>query len=266
MIELVDNTPELLELPKAVQVLGIGVVSLSTNRYSIVFNKGISSSLIKDLIHLYRLEILNKKEGKLIDLFGIYTVYIQFYTLGSEKFTLFYINEKDKLVNYGDICSLSRLFLKIYSSNVSHSKIRQVCNKVVPSVKGISALFIINSTGHTLFTKFRSDKKRLSDNYIQIGGFLSAILMFSNEVMGKSAGKSLQAITFENQQFLISIQEGIIFAYIVEDSIRSETRERYIELLKDEFIELFYDCLTDFNGDLNQFQSFGPVVEQYFSI
>ena len=266
MIELEDFIQESLALTKEVQVLGISLVSLSPNRYSIVFNKGISRALIKDLIHLYRLEILNKKEGKLIDLFGIYTVYIHFYSIGSEKFTLFYMNEKDRLVDYADICSLSRSLYKLYSSNISHSKIELICNEIVPCVNGISALFVINSSGHTLFTKFRSDKKRLSDNYIQIGGFLSAILMFSNEVIGRSAGESLQAISFENQQFLISVEDGIIFAYLVEDNVKSETRERYIELIKEEFIEQFYDCLTDFNGDINQFQSFEPVVEKYFSI
>ena len=90
--------------------------------------------------------------------------------------------------------------------------------------------------------------------------------MFANEVMGKASGENLQAINFENQQFLISVEEGIIFAYLLEDSTTSETTERYIELIKGEFIELFYDCLTDFNGDITQFQSFSPVVEQYFSI
>jgi len=266
MIEIENISQESLVLPKAIQVLGLGLVSMTPNRYNIVFNKGISRSLIKDLIHLYRLEIFNKKEGKLIDLFGIYTVYIHFYSIGSEKISLFYINEKDKLVNYANLCSLSKLLFKTYSSNVSHSKIRQICNQAIPSVKGLSALFIINTTGHTLFTKFRSDKTKLAENYIQIGGFLSAILMFSNEVIGKNSGERLQAINFESQRFLISVEEGIIFAYLVEDSTRSDIRERYIELIKEEFFELFYDCLTDFNGDINQFNTFEPVVEKYFSI
>jgi hypothetical protein len=231
-----------------------------------VFNKGISRTLIKDLIHLYRPEILNKKEGKLIDLLGIFTVYIHFYTSGNQKISIFYINEKDKLVNYEDLCSLSRLLVKTYCSNVSHSKISQICNKAIPSVKGLSALFIISTTGHTLFTKIRNDKTELSENCIQIGGFLSAILMFSKEVIGKNSGENLQAINFGNQQFHITVEEGIIFAYLVKQSINSEVIERYMELIKEEFIELYYDDLKDFNGDLNQFHTFEPVVEKYFSI
>lgn len=266
MIELEDISQKSLELPKAIQVLGIGLVTMTENRYNIVFSKGISRSLVKDLIHLYRSEIINKKEGKIIDLLGIFTVYIHFYTLENERISLFYINEKDKLVNYEELCSLSRLLVKTYSSNVSHSKISQICNNSIPSVKGLSALFVISTTGHTLFTKIRDDKTNLLENYVQIGGFISAILMFSNEVIGKNSGENLQAINFENQQFLINVEEGIIFAYLVEQSTKSETIERYMELLKEEFFELYYDCLTDFNGDLNQFHTFEPVVEKYFSI
>ncbi len=266
MIEIKDNSPESFELPAAIQVLGISLVSMTKNRYNIVFNKGISRSLMKDLIHLYRLEITSKEEGKIIDLLGVYTVYIHFYSLGNERIAVFYINEKDKLANYENLCSLSRLLVRTYCSNVSHSKISQICNKAIPSVKGLSALFVISTTGHTLFTKIRNDKTKLTENYIQIGGFLSAILMFSNEIIGKNSGENLQAINFENQQFLITVEEEVIFAYLIEQSGSSETIERYMQLLKEEFFELFYDCLKDFNGELNQFHKFEPVVEKYFSI
>ena len=266
MIVLEDIYQESLAAPKAIQVLGMGLVSMTKNRSNIVFNKGISRSLMKDLIKLYRPEILNKKEGKMIDLLGIFTVYIHFYTLGNERISIFYINEKDRLVNYEDLCSLSRLLVKTYCSNVSISKISQICNKAIPSIKGLSALFVINTTGHTLFTKIRNDKTKLSENYIQIGGFLSAILMFSNEVIGKNSGESLQAINFENQKFLITVKEGIIFAYLVEQTNNSEIIERYMDLLKEEFFDLYSDCLKDFNGEVYQFHTFEPVVEKYFSI
>lgn len=266
MIILEDISQESLELPKAIQVYGIGLVSMTQNRYNIVFNKGISRSFMRDLINLYRPEILNIKEGKLIDLLGIFTVYIHFYTLGNERISIFYINEKDSLINYEDLCSLSRLLVKTYCSNVSISKLSQICNKAIPSIKGLSALFVISTTGHTLFTKIRNDKTKLSENYIQIGGFISAILMFSKEIIGKNSGESLQAINFENQQFLISVKEGIIFAYLVEQTNNSENIERYMDLLKEEFFDLYSDCLKDFNGEVYQFHTFEPVVEKYFSI
>ncbi|MFX1287269.1 MAG: hypothetical protein ACFFFY_01750 [Promethearchaeota archaeon] len=266
MITLKDESQKSLVLPKAVRVLGIGLVSMTQYRYSIVFNKGISSSLMRDLIHLYRSEIIGKKEGKFMDRFGIFTVYIHFYTIGKEKISIFYTNEKDKLVNYEDLCSFSKVLVKTYCSNDSDFTISQICNKSIPSAKGLSALFIISKTGHTLFTKIRNDKTRLLENCIQIGGFLSAILMFSNEVIGKNAGESLQSIHFENQQFLITVREDIIFAYLIEEVTNSEIIERYIELIKEEFFDLYWDCMKDFTGDLSQFHTFEPIVEKYFSI
>ena len=104
------------------------------------------------------------------------------------------------------------------------------------------------------------------ENSIQIGGFLSAILMFSNEVIGKKTGENLKAIDFENHKFLISVEEETIFAYLLEQSINSKTIERYIELLTEEFIELYYDRLKDFDGDINQFKAFEAVVDNCFSI
>jgi hypothetical protein len=266
MIVLEDIYQESLELTKTIQVLGIGLVSMNQDRPNIVFNKGISHSLMIDLIKLYQPEILSKSEGKIIDLLGVFTVYVHFYTFGNEKISIFYVNEKDELINYDDLCSLSRLLVKTYSSNVSISKIIKICNTAIPSVKGISALFVINATGHTLFTKIREDKTRLIENYIQIGGFLSAILMFSNEIIGTGSGENLQAINFENHQFHITVREGIIFAYLLEDSTYSETIERYMELLKEEFFEMYCECLKRFDGDLNHFYSFEQVVDKYFSI
>jgi hypothetical protein len=90
--------------------------------------------------------------------------------------------------------------------------------------------------------------------------------MFSNEVIGKNSGESLQAINFENQQFLITVREGIIFAYLLEDPAYSKVIERYMELLKEEFFEMYHECLKNFDGDLNHFHNFEGIVQKYFSI
>ncbi|GAG93196.1 unnamed protein product, partial [marine sediment metagenome] len=44
MIEIENNSQESFELQTAIQVLGISLVSMTKNRYNIVFNKGISRS------------------------------------------------------------------------------------------------------------------------------------------------------------------------------------------------------------------------------
>ncbi len=218
------------------------------------------------LIQLYRPDILEKKEGKLIDLLGIFTVSIHFYSFCAESIAIFYVNEKDTLTNYEDMCSASRTLAQMYCSNAPFSAINNSCNKIIPSFEGLSALFVISTTGHTLFAKTRYDKESISEKRIQIGGFLSAILMFSNEVIGKSSGETLQAINFENQQFIITVKQDVIFAYLVDMSSKSDNFKRYTDLIAEEFLDQFSDRVKNFNGDLGQFRIFEMVVDKYFSL
>jgi hypothetical protein len=219
---------------------------------------------MKDLIKLYRPDILKKKEGKLIDLLGIFTVSIHFYSFGTESIAIFYIIEKDTLTNYDVMCSVSRKLAQLYCSNASLSLINDTCNKIIPSFSGLSALFVVSTSGHTLFTKIRDDKATISENHIQIGGFLSAILMFSNEIIAKNSGDTLQAINFGGQQFIISVKEDIIFAYLVDNSLKTDNFERYTDLIAEEFLDQFRESVKNFNGDLNQFHCFKLVVDKYF--
>ena len=264
MIVLEKSHQEILDNPTAIDILGVGIVSITEKNSSLIYNKGISRSLMNDLIKLYRSDILEKKEGKIIDLLGIFTVSIHFYSFDREIIAIFYIAEKDTLTDYDVMCSTSRTLAQMYCSNTSLSTINDSCNKIIPSIEGVSALFIISTSGHTLFTRIRSDKASLSENHIQIGGFLSAILMFSNEVIAKNSGDILQAIDFGSQQFIISVKEDIIFAYLVDLSPKSSNFERYMDLIAEEFLEQFRESVKNFNGDLHQFHRFKLVVDKYF--
>jgi len=266
MIVLEKNHQEILDSPTALDILGVGIVSITEKNSNLIYNKGISRSLMNDLIKLYSFDILEKKEGKIIDLLGIFTVSIHFYSFNKEIIAIFYIAEKDTLTDYDVMCSTSRKLAQMYCSNASLSTINDSCNKIIPSVEGISALFIISTSGHTLFTKVRKDKATLSENHIQIGGFLSAILMFSNEVIAKNSGDMLQAINFGTQQFIISVKEDIIFAYLVDLSPKSFSFERYMDLIAEEFLAQFRESVKDFNGDLIQFHRFELVVDKYFCL
>ncbi|MBY8983038.1 MAG: hypothetical protein KGD57_08820 [Candidatus Lokiarchaeota archaeon] len=266
MIVLEKGHQELLDIPTTMDILGIGIVSITEKNSNLIYRKGISRSLMNDLITLYRPDILEKKEGKLIDLLGIFTVSIHFYSFDFESIAIFYVNEKDTLTNYDVMCSVSRGLARMYCSNATLATINETCNKIIPSYEGLSALFVISTTGHTLFTKIREDKVSISKNYIQIGGFLSAILMFSNEVIGRNTGDTLQEINFENQQFLISVKEDIIFAYLLESSVKSELLKRYMDLIAEEFLDQFRERVKNFNGDLNQFHKFESIVDKYFCL
>jgi hypothetical protein len=247
-------------------LLGVGLVSMTDKRYNVVFSKGIKRSLIKLLVKFYRSEILEKKEGKRIKLLGAYTVYVHFYTIENESISIFYVSETNKLIKYDGLCSLSKQLVNSYCSNATFSEINQLCNRVIPSAKDLSALFVISTAGLSLFTKIRKDKKYLADNLITISGFISAILSFSNEVIGKNTSDTLQAINFENQQFLLTVKEGVIFAYLVEDFTKSKNIKRYMELLIEEFLDHYHDCIEDFNGEISQFRNFERVVDKYFDM
>ena len=265
MIVLEKTFQELLDNPAAIDILGVGIVSITEKESNIIYNKGISRSLMNDLIKLYRPDILERKEGKLIDLLGIFTVSIHFYSFGEDCIAIFYIIEKDTLKNYDAMCLESRRLAQMYCSNAPLSAFNDTCSKIIPNFEGLSALFVISTTGHTLFTKIRDDKASILGNHIQIGGFLSAILMFANEVIGKNSGDTLQAISFENQQFIISVKEDIIFAYLVDIPTKSDNFERYMDLIAEEFLVQFRNRVKNFNGDLNQFHCFELVVDKYFS-
>ncbi len=266
MIVLEKGHQEILDTPTAMDILGVGIVSITEKNSKLIYNKGISRSLMNDLIKLYRSDILERKEGKLIDLLGILTVSIHFYSFDTEIIAIFYLNEKDTLTDYDAMCSASRTLAQLYCSNAPLSAINETCNKIIPSFEGLSALFVVSTTGHTLFTKIRDDKSSILENHIQIGGFLSAILMFSNEIIGKNSGDTLQAINLKNQDFIISVKQDIIFAYLVDQSSKSDNFERYVELIAEGFLDQFSDSLKDFNGDLNQFHCFEFVIDKYFSL
>jgi hypothetical protein len=266
MLVLENVYQEKLEHPSSMDLLGVGLVSMTEKRYTIVFSKGIKRSLIKLLVKFYRSEILEKKEGKRIKLLGAYTIYVHFYTIEDESISIFYVSETDKLIKYDGLCSLSKQLVNSYCSNATFSEINQLCKLAIPSAKELSALFVISKAGLSLFTKIRKDKKYLEDNFITISGFISAILSFSNEVIGKNTGDTLQAINFESQQFLLTVKENVIFAYLVEDFTQSKNIKRFMELLIEEFLDDYCDCVEDFNGDINQFRNFEHLVDKYFDI
>lgn len=266
MIVVESSIPEIIESYHPLEMLGLGLVSLTLRNHNVIFRKGIGTPLLNKLIKVYKKQIIEKKEGKIIELVGSFTVYIHFYELEREIVAIFYVNEKDKLIKYEELCSISNILLRCYCSNVSDLELNRICNKIIPSVKGISALFIVYSSGHALFAKVNKEKKFLAKNYIQVSGFISAILAFSKEVIGRESGESLQTINFENEKFFVHLRGDIIFAYLIEKKNEPKNLERFIHLIADEFIEKFDDNLKDFHGDVTPFSEFERIVDNYLLI
>ena len=265
MIVLEHPFQDIVTDPKSLELLGLGLVSITQHKFNIILMKGINSSLLDKLIRNYREEIIEKEEGKLIDLIGMYTVYIHFFKVDTGTFSIFYINEKDKLIKYDDLCSLSSSIVNEFCSNYSNSNLNAICSKVVVKLPDVSAIFIVSSAGHSLFSKIKEENEFLRDNVIQIGGFISAMLTFSSELIGKESGENLKAINFENHQFLVNMKDDIIFACFTETN-NSKVIKKHIDLIVEEFFDRYEERVKNFDGDVTAFNEFESVIDKYLTI
>ena len=247
------------------EMLGLGLVSMNQNKFNIILMKGINSSLLNKLIRNYREEIIKKEEGKIIDLIGMYTVYIHFFKVDRGTLSIFYINENDKLIKYDDLCSLSSKIVNEFCSNYSNSNLNAICTEVVAKLPEVSAMFIVSSAGHSLFSKINEENDFLKKNLIQIGGFISALFTFSSEIIGRDSGDYLRAINFENRQFLVNLKDDVIFACFTE-KIDSKEIEKRIDLIAEEFFDRYEERVKNFDGDVSVFSEFESVIDKYFTI
>jgi hypothetical protein len=248
------------------RLLGVGLISIKSHYSDIIYIKGLGKSLVQRLFKLYEKKIKEKKNGKIIDLMGFHTVYVHYFTKPSETLVIIYINEKDKLVPYQELCSLSEELVNIYYFHHSVSDFSKLLKKVIPNIQGVLALFVLNVTGHSFITKIGKDQNFLKQNSIQVGGFISAISIFSEEVIAKDSGEHLEAITFENFSFFITKKDELLIAYLVKKNVDCKIVKRYIELIAEEFIETYGEEVMNFSGDINQFKNFTCVIDKYFEI
>lgn len=265
MIVLEHPFQDLETSTKNLDLLGLGLVSISQNKYNVILVKGINSSLLDKLVRNYREKIINKGEGKLIELIGCYTVYIHFFKIDIGIFSIFYINEKDKLIKYDDLCSLSSQIVNEYYSNCSNSNLNTICTKVVAKLVDVSALFIVSSAGHSLFSKINEENEFLKNNIIQIGGFISALSTFSSELIGRESGDHLKALRFQDRSFIINIKKEVIFACFTENNDAKQI-EKCIDLIAEEFFDRYEDRVRNFDGDITTFKEFECVIDKYLTI
>jgi len=265
MIVLEPPLQDLVTSTKSLELLGVGLVSMTQNKFNIILMKGFNSSLLLKLIRNYKEELIKKEEGKLVDLIGSYTVYIHFFKVDIGTFSIFYINEKDKHLNYDDLCSLSSQIVNEFCSNHSYSSLNAICTKVVAKLPDVSAFFIVSSAGHSLFSKIKEKYDYLKKNVIQIGGFISAVFTFSSEIIGREPEDHLSSINFENRQFLVNKVNDVIFACFTENNDSKDIKKN-IDLIAEEFFDRYEERVKNFDGDVSVFNEFECVVDKYFTI
>ncbi len=238
----------------------------------IIFQKRIGITLSTKIIDLYKNTIIKKRQGYIKDTIGNLTIYLQFYEKkGHNKLVIMYIDKTENVMNYPELYNLSKRIYESISSDLLRPEIRQICDRSVdiPKAKGIVGIFIIDKAGFLYFSKVNKDRPYMANNNFQIAGFISAILIYSQDfIAGEEYGLKLEDINLGNGcQMFLKTKSNVIFAYIVEKPNCSENIKRYMQLIVEEFLYRYYSCyVVEFKGDLTPFHSFEEVIDEYFEI
>ena len=261
-----DNTPPM-------GLLGVGFVKITDlnaeSTTQILFQKGIGIQLIHTILKLNKIKILTKKQGIGIDLISDYTVYMHYFnTNPSEIIVIIYLDNKESILKFSSYYEVSKKINKAIYSCEEFSVIQEICDHdfIIPQSDSLLAFFIISTAGHLFYSKVNDKKSRLGDFEIQISGFISALLIFTKEMIGQGPGVELKHINFGNQQIYLVVTNNVIFAYLVEQERISKLDRKYMQIVSDEFLDMYKDHINPktFNGNLSKYQRFENVVDKYF--
>lgn len=254
-------------------MLGYGLLNISDldsgGKLNVTFQNGIGVSLIQNIFELYKSEIITKRQGNSIIPLDEFTIYIQYFKNGEKNISvIIYMEEKDTNVpvNFPKLYFLSKKINKLILSNAPLSKITKIFESeiVFPKTDGVIAIFIIGSTGSPFVSKINKTRSNIVEHEVHIGGFISALLSFSNTIIGEETGAKLKEINFGNQQFYVISKSNVIFAFLVENM--NSLLQRYMYLIADEFLFDFRNYIKEFNGDVTPFNEFENKINQYFII
>lgn len=253
------------------QMLGYGLLTISEidagGKFNIIFQKGIGMPLIQNILELYKNEIITKKQGNSIISLDNFTIFIQYFKKKENNISvIIYMEEKERSVKFPELYFLSKKINKKILANASILEITKIFESEIeiPKTDGIIAIFILGSTGSPFISKINKNRSNISDHEVHIGGFISALLSFSNTIIGKETGAKLKEINFGNQQFHVISKSKVIFAFLVENM--NSLLQRYMCLIADEFLYQFRDYIKEFNGDVTPFNEFENNINQYFII
>ena len=268
MIKFDKNKKIVLTTQEKNDLIGLGIVLIKKDNNEILFIKGIKYSFLEILIDSYHNDIIRLKSGNFFDNFSIYTIYIHFFEIKkNEIIVVFYISHKKGLIRNDTLYALSYKLINCYIKDFSEIKINALLKEIFPSMEGVAGVFIIKVSGHSLFTKVNENLRFLEDNSVQIGGFISAFLIFSKAIFKKNANKEyMKAIYFDKFDFVIHENDDIIFTFLLSKDKKILGIERYIELIKEEFYVRYGDLIRKFNGKVTNFNEFESVIEKYFII
>jgi len=268
---IMENFQNSKESAALMQLLGIGLVKISENevngKFNVLFQKGIGIPLVQNVMELYKKEIISKKQGNSIIPLNDMTIFLHYFENSNhEILVIIYMEEKETSINFSQLYLLSKDINKKFQSHLSLDNIIYEFNSAIeiPKTDGVIAIFIIGSTGSPFVSRINKNRSNIQDHEVHIGGFISALLSFSNTIIGEETGAKLKEINFGNQQFYVITKNNVIFAFLVEKM--TSLIQRYMYLLADEFLFSYKDILRNFNGDITPFSNFEEKINQYFKI
>ena len=267
---IMENHQNFRENPLVMEILGIGLVKISQidtkGRFDVLFQKGIGVPLIQNVIELYKKEIIHKKQGSSIIPLEKFNLFIHYFNHNQDILVIIYMEEKNSSVNFSKLYFLSKKINRKFQVNEPVLNIIDDFDTAVkiPKTDGIIAIFIIGAAGSPYISKINKDRSEIADHEVHIGGFISALLSFSNTIIGEETGAKLKEINFGNQQFYVITKNDVIFAFLVETM--TSLLQRYMYLVADEFLYQFKNLLKEFNGDITPFNTFEEKINQYLII
>jgi len=258
------------ETKDILQMLGYGLIKISdfsnNDKIHILFQKGIGTPLIQNVIELCKREINDQKQGNSIIPLDDFSIFIHYFQHKNNNIVILYMTAKDHTINFPKLYFFTRKITNQIRLNTPISEVINTCNKTIsiPQTKGIIGVFIIGANGCPYFSQINQNRKLISNKEVHIGGFISALFMFSKEIIGQESGAELKEINFGNQRFYMITKKNVIFAFLVE-SLNSLI-ERYMYLIADDFLEQYKEHLIDFTGDIAPFHEFKKKIDLYFEI
>ncbi|KKM72852.1 hypothetical protein LCGC14_1416360 [marine sediment metagenome] len=188
MIILNENFQNLEHNSQTFQLRGFCISEVnSSGNLEIIFQKGIGITLTQKIIDLYKDKITQKRQGYIKDIIGDLTIYLHFFEKKPEnKLVIMYIDKIDNLMNYTKLYHISKQIYNKLCSSISFIDIVNICNKIIkiPKAKGTIGVFIIDKAGFLYFSKINKNRPNMANHNFQIAGFLSAILIYSQDFIG----------------------------------------------------------------------------------
>ncbi len=272
MITINENYPELLDDSQILQLRGFCFSEANINgEIKIIFQKGIGITLTKKIIDLYKNIIFKKRQGYIKDTIGNLTIYMQFFDYKeNNKMVLTYIDKIENDMNYNELYQLSLRLYNCMKANKARTEIAHFCERIIeiPKARGIVGIFVIDKAGFLYFSKINKNRPKMADNNFQIAGFISAILIYSQDFIAREEyGEKLEDIDLGGYHMFLKTKNNLIFAYIIDTDNHTGNLKRYMQLVMEEFIDKYYfSHVVKFNGDLSPFHIFEQVIDQYFEI